>query len=275
MYYAGKSRYIGVFETKIDAAVAYELARDCVAQFKEDIHTSEQAQKNIVTMRKAAFAPFLHEGNDQQAFPQPTMKKSNAIVMAAVSVDQQAFPEPTIKKSNAIVKAAVSVKPTTHRRPPQDVQDRKRPSPSVTANAARVEPKRPRTSKEESVPRTSTFIDFPEIGKGWKKESAPRPSMERDDYYYYSPTGERFRSLKQAKRAANRKQNMSREEVDDECGGKQRTLTSRVKRPTTIATATTDFAVGFKFQKQFIDDDGNDLGWFDGEIVELTPQAGM
>ena len=252
MYYAGKSRYIGVFESKIDAAVAYELARDCVAQFKEDIHTSEQAQKNIVTMRKAAFAPFLHEGNDQQAVSQPT-----------------------IKKSNAIVKAAVSVKPTTHRRPPQDVQDIKRPSPSVTANAARVEPKRPRTSVEESVPRTSTFIDFPEIGKGWKKESAPRPSMERDDYYYYSPTGERFRSLKQAKRAANRKQNMSREEVDDECGGKQRTLTPRVKRPTTIATATTVYAVGFKFQKQFIDDDGNDLGWFDGEIVELAPQAGM
>ena len=262
MYYAGKSRYIGVFETKIDAAVAYELARDCVAQFKEDIHTSEQAQKNIVTMRKAAFAPFLHEARE----PVIPLHEGN---------DQQAFPQPTIKKSNAIVMAAVSVKPTTHRRPPQDVQDRKRPSPSVTANAARVEPKRPRTSKEESVPRTSTFIDFPEIGKGWKKESAPRPSMERDDYYYYSPTGERFRSLKQAKRAANRKQNMSREEVDDECGGKQRTLTSGVKRPTTIATATTDFAVGFKFQKQFIDDDGNDLGWFDGEIVELAPQAGM
>lgn len=251
MYYAGKSRYIGVFETKMDAAVAYELARDCGAQFNE-YPNPEQAQKNIVTMRKAAFAPFLREGNDQQALPLPT-----------------------IKQSNAIGKASLSAERTTHRRPPPDIQDKKRPSPSVTVNAARVEPKRPRTSKEKSVPRTSTFIEFPKIGPGWKMEIAPRPSMERDDYYYYSPVGERFRSLKQAKRAAEE------EAEEDQMGEgkaskKHRTLTSRVKRPTTNATATTDFAVGFKFQKQFIDDDdGNDLGWFDGEIVELVPRAGM
>jgi hypothetical protein len=238
----------------MDAAVAYELARDCVAQFPTHVNnpTHEQAQKNIVTMRKAAFAPFLM-GNDQQTFPQPT----------------------NIKKSNAIVKAAVIAERTTDRRPPRDVKDvRKRPSPSVTASAARVEPKRPRTSKEESVPRTSTFIDVPEIGPGWKKESAPRPSMNREDYYYYSPTGERFRSLKQAKRTAEL-------EAEDQMGkGKtsntlHRTLTSRVKQLTTNASAATDFAVGFKFQKQFIDDDGNDLGWFDGEIVEHVPGTGM
>lgn len=224
------------------AAVAYEKARDCVAQFKVDIPTSEQAQKNIITMRKAAFAPFLHEGNNQQAFPQPTIRKTSA-------------------------------ERTTHRRPPHDVQDRKRPSPSVTVNAARAEPKRSRTSKDESVPRTSTFIDFPKIGPGWKKESAPRSSIEREDFYYYSPTGERFRSLKQAKQAAE--EEAEKVQMGEGKASKQRTLTSRVKRPTTIASVTTDFAVGFKFQKQFIDDDGNDLDWFDGEIVELVPQAGM
>jgi hypothetical protein len=55
-----------------------------------------------------------------------------------------------------------------------------------------------------------------------------------------------------------------------------RTLTSRVKQLTTNASAaTTDFAVGFKFQKQFIDDDGYDLGWFDGDIVEHVLGTGM
>ena len=39
----------------------------------------------------------------------------------------------------------------------------------------------------------------PELGAGWKVEMVPRKKGERKDKYYYSSTGERFRSLVQAR----------------------------------------------------------------------------
>ena len=56
MYYQGKSRYMGVFDSKLDAAVGYELAREVLNEFKDDAVTDEQAKENILLMRKAAFS---------------------------------------------------------------------------------------------------------------------------------------------------------------------------------------------------------------------------
>ena len=60
LYYAGKSRYIGVFDTREKAALAYEIARE---KLKTDKPASEQSAQNIKeteanvnAVRKAAFA---------------------------------------------------------------------------------------------------------------------------------------------------------------------------------------------------------------------------
>mmetsp|Transcript_20319 Transcript_20319/g.25025 ORF Transcript_20319/g.25025 Transcript_20319/m.25025 type:complete len:1028 (-) Transcript_20319:317-3400(-) len=58
LYYAGKSRYIGVFDTREKAALAYEIARE---QLKADKSSSEGAmslketEANVNAARKAAF----------------------------------------------------------------------------------------------------------------------------------------------------------------------------------------------------------------------------
>jgi hypothetical protein len=45
---------LGVFKSKLDAAVGYELARACCSSFEEN-PSEEQAKKNVILMRKAAF----------------------------------------------------------------------------------------------------------------------------------------------------------------------------------------------------------------------------
>lgn len=59
LYYAGKSRYIGVFDTREKAALAYEIARE---KLKTDKPASEQSaqsiketEANVNAARKAAF----------------------------------------------------------------------------------------------------------------------------------------------------------------------------------------------------------------------------
>ena len=76
-----------------------------------------------------------------------------------------------------------------------------------------------------------------------KVNIVPRVGGDRSDFYYFSPTGERFRSLKQAKAAHDK-------------GSVQLG------------------AVGYKFRKNFSDDSGNELGWFDGEVVEILADTG-
>ena len=59
LYFAGKSRYIGVFDTREKAALAYEIAREKLKSEKssaEGGHLSPKATENAVTLaRKAAF----------------------------------------------------------------------------------------------------------------------------------------------------------------------------------------------------------------------------
>jgi hypothetical protein len=59
LYFAGKSRYIGVFDTREKAALAYEIAREKLKSGTPDVGTSGLNQKsteNLVNAaRKAAF----------------------------------------------------------------------------------------------------------------------------------------------------------------------------------------------------------------------------
>mmetsp|Transcript_20835 Transcript_20835/g.34361 ORF Transcript_20835/g.34361 Transcript_20835/m.34361 type:complete len:732 (-) Transcript_20835:178-2373(-) len=54
LYYAGKSRYIGVFESREDACYAYEVARQVLMSCKEP--KDDEVDANINLARKAAFA---------------------------------------------------------------------------------------------------------------------------------------------------------------------------------------------------------------------------
>ena len=57
LYYAGKSRYIGVFDSREKAALAYEIAREVLKTEKGLEPTSaEETDRNVTLARKAAFA---------------------------------------------------------------------------------------------------------------------------------------------------------------------------------------------------------------------------
>ena len=62
LYYLGKSRYIGVFESKNHAAIGYELARSCVASLGEESENETIIKKNVQLMRKAAYS-FIDDGS--------------------------------------------------------------------------------------------------------------------------------------------------------------------------------------------------------------------
>lgn len=58
LYYAGKSRYIGVFDSKEKASLAYELAREVLKtdDGKTGPTSAEETDRNVSLARKAAFA---------------------------------------------------------------------------------------------------------------------------------------------------------------------------------------------------------------------------
>lgn len=58
LYYAGKSRYIGVFDSKEKASLAYEIAREVLKTDKgeDGPANAEETDRNVTLARKAAFA---------------------------------------------------------------------------------------------------------------------------------------------------------------------------------------------------------------------------
>ena len=56
IYYAGVSRYIGLFDNKQEAAAAYEMARECSEGLADDNPSPQRVKKNIEKIRKAAFS---------------------------------------------------------------------------------------------------------------------------------------------------------------------------------------------------------------------------
>lgn len=58
LYFAGKSRYIGVFDTREKAALAYEIAREKLKTEKSAVDgalTPKQTENAVNAARKAAF----------------------------------------------------------------------------------------------------------------------------------------------------------------------------------------------------------------------------
>lgn len=56
LYFAGKSRYIGVFDTREKAALAYEIAREMLKTGAEKGQLCPKSTEDLVnTARKAAF----------------------------------------------------------------------------------------------------------------------------------------------------------------------------------------------------------------------------
>jgi hypothetical protein len=71
LFYAGQSRYLGMFPSKEAAAMAYELARVCAIQLGDDWRTwkklsPEQIKANVVTLRKAAAQALMTIDNIQK-----------------------------------------------------------------------------------------------------------------------------------------------------------------------------------------------------------------
>ena len=54
LYYAGKSRYVGVFNSTNDASAAYERARECSRSLENVDLSPEQIRENVKFIRKAA-----------------------------------------------------------------------------------------------------------------------------------------------------------------------------------------------------------------------------
>lgn len=59
LYFAGKSRYIGVFDTREKAALAYEIAREKLKSEKSNAEggtlSPQQTENAVNAARKAAF----------------------------------------------------------------------------------------------------------------------------------------------------------------------------------------------------------------------------
>jgi hypothetical protein len=53
VYYAGKSQYIGVFDTKVKASFAYEIARQLLNSEPVVSPSGEEIEANIRVARKA------------------------------------------------------------------------------------------------------------------------------------------------------------------------------------------------------------------------------
>ena len=56
LYYAGKSRYIGVFDSKDKASLAYEVARESLAGETDNSPSNDVVDRNVALARKAAHA---------------------------------------------------------------------------------------------------------------------------------------------------------------------------------------------------------------------------
>jgi len=84
-----------------------------------------------------------------------------------------------------------------------------KPTKKVASKKKKMMKKSASLSEGDSSDNKATTVvkaglkNCPELGPGWKVEMVPRKKGERKDKYYYSSTGERFRSLAQARASMN------------------------------------------------------------------------
>jgi hypothetical protein len=228
LYYAGKSRYIGVFDTKIDAAVAYELARDCHNAFKDDDPSPEQAKKNVMLMRKAAFAPFqacqIENGKRKYSKKAKVEDDDKSSKNQTADNDKAVFDLDEWGASN-IVKKSDDINVQTSLLVSAEPTSRLSLRRSVEEHEGKDEIAAP------TIPATSSLAHV----------AADEEAHEIEQVFSSSDTE----------------------------------FSSDMARQTVFSNAEVgDFGVGFKFRKNLIDDSGTDLGWFEGEVVDILTDTG-
>ncbi len=335
-----------MFQSKFDAAVAYELARELSEMFDPQESNEEKIKQNVQQMRTRAFSAKDAEakaaaGSNKKQKTEPTKpppsrpnlvreySRRAAPLPAKLMGEQDARQTEDVKTASGVPEVATkpsvtvpSLKPATKplrassRLAPPDVApvteakapvteakarvtetkeileeestEKTKPSPSPKADEA---PSPPGISKAfeiladtETSPvdaaklnvKTGTSVLYcPEIGPGWKVNIVPRAKVSKwgkqCDYYYYSPSGERFRTLKGAHADAKAKGTSAKangtENEQDEHALAQKKSTEAQKSPS-------EFGVGYTFRKQFGDEEGNGLGWFDGKVVDIVSGSG-
>jgi len=259
------------------------LARDCFGAFKDDDPSPEQAKTNVMLMRKAAFAPFQagQIDNGKRKYSKKAKvedegksSKNQKTEKAAFKLNEWEGAHGTQKSDaeNVQTSPVISAEATSPTSPRRGVEEHELKdevivtvttptTPSLALVAAGGEGKIP------TVTRSRMIEDCSEIGPGWTVETIPRIKMERDDCYYFSPTGQRFRSLKEAKAKAQK--------VEQVFSSSDTGFISDKARPTISSNVEVGvFGVGFKFRKNFIDDSETNLGWFEGEVVDILSDTG-
>lgn len=115
IYYAGKSRYIGVFEDKGRASLAYEVAREVIKMDKKgDVGPvkADEEKKNVDLARKAAFLGVSEFDGQAYSVRVSIPKKSSAKKTSKVNAS-----EPPKKKAKPSVAASAAVAPPPTKQP--------------------------------------------------------------------------------------------------------------------------------------------------------------
>lgn len=142
-----------------------------------------------------------------------------------------------------------------------DRTTRQAPSPAVTL------------SPDPALTLQPTSKETPEIGPGWTLNMVPRRKGERYDYFYFSPTGQRFRNFEEAKTNADSELQASSSN-SDQVSPVAAEQDSTLDDCSTCVDGTTVGVVGYKFRKKFLDESGENIGWYDGEVVDILSGTG-
>ena len=130
IYYSGKSRYIGVFDTKLEATISYELAREIADKFRTiegaDSRREEVAKQIVELMRHAAFGGCGRLGGRPSVRPAGWGSKSAARAAAKATTTG----EPPARKGEA-----------PKERPPAKREPEPAPTAKAKAPTGRAAPK--------------------------------------------------------------------------------------------------------------------------------------
>ena len=238
-------------------------------------------------MRKAAFAPFQagQIDNGKRKYSKKAKvedegksSKNQKTEKSVFNLNEWERAHGTRKldavnfKTSPVI-SAEATSPTSRMSPRRGVEEPEQKDEAIAALTTPTTPSLALVAADEegeipAVPRSRMIEDCPEIGPGWTVETIPRIKMERDDCYYISPAGQRFRSLKEAKAKAQKvEQVFCCSDTEFSSDKALPTISSNVE----VAV----FGVGFQFRKNFIDDNGTNLGWFEGEVVDILSDTGV
>ena len=214
MYYQGKSRYMGVFDSKLDAAVGYELAREVLNEFKDDAVTDEQAKENILLMRKAAFSFMEHKGSVAPIKRQKTVdtkpkgprkpprdRSTDAVTTMvtrqkpAAATAVTAAPTMTTRRSGRVHTEPDPISDRSSERSSDEeievVQSTPKAAKPVQQQPTAAAATAPTDMNVDSPPSPSQKIvtkDLPEVGPGWTVQIRTRKDgLSRDCEYLPSP----------------------------------------------------------------------------------------